>query len=162
AVGERAWPAPHLSALMFYSRKCALIVRLDQRFTPAHLGSGWSPTKATDDRLGPTGRLWWSVLNQGSVTQREKLTQQLLQVAAVLAGVVDDPLEPLALGVARAVWAGRVDILHCLDRAPGVLERAGHAAGDFLARQGGVFLAALLVVGIRVHPAGGGVDRQHW
>src|SRR3954469_9390430 len=64
----------------------------------------------------------------------ESLAQQLLQILAVLAGVIDDPLQPLALGVARAKRARRIVIVDRLDRTAGVVERAGHATHHFFAR----------------------------
>src|SRR4029079_9112981 len=78
----------------------------------------------------------------------------------MLAAVPDNTLEPLALSMDWAVWARRAEILDRLDRAAGVLERAGHAADHLLARQRGVLLAALLVQSTHFHPAALLIDRQ--
>src|SRR6266511_6454796 len=79
------------------------------------------------------------------IEDKEPLAQQLFQVLAMLAGMIDDPLQPLTFGVARAERAGRIVIVDRLDRAAGVIERAGHAAHHLRARQRGILLAALLV-----------------
>src|SRR5215213_2884080 len=81
------------------------------------------------------------------------LTQQLFQIVAVLAGMIDDPPQPLAFGMAWAERARRVIVVDRLDRAAGVVERASHAGHHLRARQRGVFLAALLVQIVHAHPA---------
>src|SRR5690242_16265673 len=80
--------------------------------------------------------------------------EQLLHIAAVLARVQHDALQPLAPGVYRAIWAWRIQIVGRLDRAAGLIERLGRAAQNFFARQRSVLRAPLLVVLVQAgHPA---------